>query len=113
MVDVTERERFDFEREKWRADLDMRSREIALKEGEQASSKWRSPITVAILAAAAAAVGNAVVAIINGTQQVSVENSKAESARILEMIKTGNPETAAGNLDFLLKSGLIADSDRA
>lgn len=33
---------------------------------------------------------------------------KAEQARILEMIKTGDPETAASNLDFLLKAGLIS-----
>src|SRR5947209_5523236 len=85
MADVTDRERFEFEREKWRADFDMRGREVAVKEREQASSNWRSPIVVAIMAATAAAGGNAVVAIVNGTQQVNLENSKAESARILEM----------------------------
>ncbi|HXO73309.1 MAG TPA: hypothetical protein VN838_30500 [Bradyrhizobium sp.] len=49
---------------------------------------------------------------VNGTQQVSLENSKAESTRILEMIKTGNSEAAARNLDFLLRSGLITDPER-
>jgi hypothetical protein len=113
MARVTERERFDFERDKWRAEFDVKVREIAIKEREQASSKWRSPLTVAILAAAAAAFGNGVVAIVNGTQQVTLENSKAESTRILEMIKTGDPERAARNLDFLLQSGLITDAKRA
>ncbi|MEA2880168.1 MAG: hypothetical protein QOF14_5364 [Hyphomicrobiales bacterium] len=113
MAEVTDWERFDFEREKWRADLDIRGREVALKEHEQASSKWRSPIVVAILAAAAAAAGNAIVAVVNGHQQVTLENSKAESARILEMIKTGDTERAASNMDFLLKSGLVTDETRA
>lgn len=112
MSDVSDREKFDFERDKWREELGVRGRELALKEREQASSKWRSPLVVAILAATAAAVGNAVVAVVNGTQQVALENSKAESTRILEMTKTGDPETAARNLDFLLHSGLINDPDR-
>jgi hypothetical protein len=113
MSDVSDRERFEFEREKWRADIAMRGREVAVKEREQASSKWRSPLVVAILAATAAAVGNAVVAVVNGGQQVALEDSKAESARILEMTKTGDTEAAARNLEFLLRSGLIANTDRA
>jgi hypothetical protein len=69
-------------------------------------------LVVAILAATAAAVGNAVVAVVNGGQQVALEDSKAESARILEMTKTGDTEAAARNLDFLLHAGLIANPDR-
>lgn len=109
-----------FEREKWLADLELRKRELALKEHEQRASAWRSPLTVAIFAAAAAAVGNAVVAVVNGSLQrgledsrsraeIRLERSKAESTRILEMIKTGDPERAASNLEFLIQSGLISD----
>lgn len=110
MSDVSDRERFDFEREKWRADLEMRTREVSVKERDQARSF--NPLMVAILAAAAAASGNAFVAWLNGRQQVALEESKAESARILEMTKTGNTETAAGNLKFLVDSGLIANPER-
>ena len=125
----------DFEREKWRAELELKRRELELKEreqhrleteqelrrAEQAKSVWTSPLTVAVLAAAIAAAGNAVVAFVNGRQQraleleknraeISLERTKAESNRILEMIKTGDQETAAANLSFLLKSGLVSDS---
>ena len=44
--------------------------------------------------------------------QLLIENSKAEAARILEVIKTADPEKAAVNLAFLLDAGLIADSER-
>ena len=123
-----------FEREKWLADLELRRREltlkerdqqnrnaeVALKEGEQRTSAWRSPLTVAIFATAAAAAGNAVVALVNGWLQrgledrkrgaeIQLERSQAESTRILEMIKTGDSELAASNLEFLVQSGLIAD----
>ena len=113
MSTVSERERFDFEREKWRAETAVRTREVSAKERDIAGSKWRSPLVVAVLAAAAAAMGNAVVVMRrNGSQQVALENSKAESARILEMTKTGDTEAAANNLKFLLAAGLIAEPDR-
>lgn len=123
-----------FEREKWLKDVEFREREILIREREQGNrdtelklkerehraSAWRNPLTVAIFAAAVAAAGNAVVAVVNGSLQrdldsqkrnseFSLERSKAESTRILEMIKTGDPERAAANLEFLLQSGLIID----
>lgn len=111
--------RLEFEREKWAADLrlrerefDLRQAELELKRAEQRQSRWRSPLTVAVFAAALAAAGNAVVAFVNGSNQRELEDSKAESERILEMIKTGDPDSAADNLQFLLDSGLIVDQTR-
>lgn len=110
------------EREKWETDAAFREREISLKEKEheyrgaelelkrqeQASSGWRNPLVVAILAATIAASGNAVVTVVNGSLQRRLENEKSEQARILEMIKTGDPDKAAKNLEFLLEAGLIS-----
>jgi hypothetical protein len=45
--------------------------------------------------------------------QRDLEDRKAEQSRILEMVKIGDPDKAAANLDFLLKSGLISDPSRA
>lgn len=115
------------EREKWLADLELRKRELDIKERDQANrdtelrlkerehqaSTWRSPLVVAIFAASVAAFGNAVVAIVNGSLQRDLESSKAESVRILEMIRTGDEKRAADNLKFLLRSGLIADKTLA
>lgn len=124
----------ELELERWHFERDLRLRELVLKEREQAnrdaeielrrndlrSATWRSPLTVAIFAAAVAGGGNAVVAVVNGSLQrdlenarraaeVSLEKTKAESTRILEMIKTGDSEKAADNLEFLLQSGLVTD----
>jgi hypothetical protein len=41
-----------------------------------------------------------------------MEETKAEAARILEVIKAGDADKAAGNLSFLVKTGLIASADR-
>src|SRR3954465_13482497 len=115
----------NFEREKWIKEISFREREIALKEAEQLNraeelrlkeneserSKWSSPLVVAISAAALAGIVNASVAGLNGYFQREVEELKSESARILEMIKTGNTKSASGNLKFLMETGLIINSD--
>jgi hypothetical protein len=124
--------RFEFEREKWRDELNLRTRELALKEAElqakraapPASPWYTNPLVLAILAATVAAIGNAVVATVNGRMQRRLENTKrdaeltleatkAESTRILEMIKTGDTEAAAKNLQFLVDTGLVASPERA
>jgi hypothetical protein len=122
----------DLEREKARADLDFRNRDLqlrqreqdtrdadlALRRTEQERSRWANPLTVAVSAAGLAALGSAVVAWWNGRlqrvieaeragEQQRLESYRAESDRILETIKTGNSESAAENLSFLLKTGLI------
>jgi hypothetical protein len=112
----------DFEREKWQTDLRLRERELDLKERELRRSQWTSPLALALFAAAFAALGNAVVAGINGyynrllettrsAAQQELEDRKAEAARIFEVIKTGDPTTAIKNLEFLHKTGLIKDDE--
>jgi hypothetical protein len=130
--------RLEFERDKWHAEIAARDRDFALREREQANrdadldlkrkeqaaSKWRSPLVVAILAAAIAGVGNAGVTALNGSLQRdldsrkrdaerALEENKAESTRILEMIKTGDSEAAAKNIAFLLETGLVGEPGRA
>jgi predicted MarR family transcription regulator len=109
----------DFDREKWQADLRLREREIALREQEHElkrredqRSKWTSPLVLALFSAALAAFGNAVVAYINGTAQRELEETRAEAVRILEMIKTDDPDKASTNLRFLVKAGLITNESR-
>ncbi|KDB10269.1 hypothetical protein LIG30_0798 [Burkholderia sp. lig30] len=113
----------ELDRVKWEAEKAFRDREVSVQEKaqstqeaqldlqrkEQAASRWRSPLVVAILAAAAAAGGNAILAYTNAHLQRAADSQKSEQARILEMIKTDNPDKAAENLQFLLDSGLISE----
>lgn len=103
----------------------FRNREVAVKEREQAAkeaeielrrkdqalSGWRSPLVVAVLATAVGAAGNAAVSYLNGTSQRQLEADRAEQARLLEMIKTGDPDAAAENLSFLVDAGLVTNPD--
>jgi hypothetical protein len=112
----------EFHRQQWLAESEFRRREIDVKEREQAlkekdfefqraqaaRTRWTNPLFIGLVAAAIAAFGNAVVAYLNAREGQVLEETRAESGRILEMIKTGNPDQAAENLRFLLDTGLVA-----
>jgi hypothetical protein len=49
----------EFERETWRDEYELHKRELVLKEPEASRSRWSSPLVLAVLAAAMAALGNA------------------------------------------------------
>jgi hypothetical protein len=118
------------EQQRWQADLRLRERELDIKEraaaqdaaqkvrefdaklADQRWARWTNPLVLAIFAAALAALGNAWLERTRSEGQLLIENSKAEAARILEVIKTADPEKAAVNLAFLLDAGLIADDAR-
>jgi hypothetical protein len=67
------------EREKWEADLRFREREVAAREHEVAAKVaeqkrwWTNPLFLAVIAALAAIIGNAVVARMNGKAQRKLE----------------------------------------
>jgi hypothetical protein len=113
------------EEQKWEAEKAFREREVSVQEREVAAKEaelgltkkgrvalqWKSPLVVAVIGATLAAVGNAVVVVLNGQQQRLLEKEKFEHQQILEMIKVGNDdrEKVKTNLQFLLEVGLVTD----
>ena len=80
---------------------------------------WSSPLAIALLVVAFAIVANAGVLLVNGLNRHAIADArqdlaenKAEADRILDAIRTGNPDRAAANLDFLVKAKLIDDDER-
>ena len=100
-----EERRLALEEQKWQAEQAAGSRDKG--------SPWKNPLLIAILTAAAAAGGNAVVSRLNADGQLRVERLKGEQALITEMIKTGGDDAkTAANLRFLVETGLISDAAR-
>lgn len=120
----------EFEQRKWAEECRLRTQELSMKEDElqetiraQNKSSWTIPIVVAIFAATLAGIGNAMFAWINGhnqlvlemekfTQTQTIEEAKAESDRILEVVEMVDQDKAAENIYFLLKAHLINNEDR-
>ncbi len=109
-----------FEERKWADELALRRAELDLRHQEMARSNWRSPLFVAVAAAALAAMGNGIITWIDGVQQRELEASRAslqlalearrsDSARILQVMESGDPTAVRNNLKFLSEAGLISD----
>lgn len=73
------------------------------------SERWSNPLTVAVIAAALAGLSGIYLAHVNNRAQIALEASKAESDRILEVLKIGEPERVRENLRFLIQLGLVKD----
>lgn len=119
-VQLTEewRERLEFDREKFKAELELRRQELGLRQLENSSTKWNNPLVIAVVGATLAFLSTTLVSYLNGQQQVALEahrannqialeQVKAESDRILEVIKSTDPQAVRTNLRFLLDTGLI------
>jgi hypothetical protein len=111
-TDLQRKER-DLEQQRFDREFALRERELAFKEAEARRARVWNPLAIAILGASIAALGSAYVSWENNAGTLQVEKIKAESARILEVVKTGDPDKAAKNLEFLLSTGLIQDPSTA
>ena len=83
------------------------------KRSASEKSSSLGPILIAVWTAAIAAIGNGVVSWFNGQQMHRLENAKAQSAVILEVVKTNSPDKAANNLAFLVEIGVISQEQGA
>ena len=85
-----------------------RPQEADPRRSDAEKSSSRGPILIAVWTAAIAAIGNGVVSWFNGQQMHRLESTKAQSAVILEVVKTNSPDKAANNLAFLVEIGVIS-----
>ena len=102
-----------FEKQKWADEKRLKERELELKQREVDKSVWSNPLFLAICAAIVTATASIYVASDNSKRQHELELVKAEQGRILEAIRTGNPDRAAENLKFMLEVGLIGTPEIA
>jgi hypothetical protein len=116
----------ELEEETWRAELELRREEIALKRREAdrldaelelkrrdaGASRWNSPLVISIIAATLAGLANVGVSLLNAYHENVAEKAKEQSARILEMIKTnGDTVKSRENISFLTETGLVDDPE--
>lgn len=107
--DATDEARWRAEFGLRQAELELRRREIELRAQETRVSAWRSPLALAIGAAAIAGIANVVVAFLNTDNQLRVEQQRAEAERILAAIRTDDPDQAWVSLEFLVSAGLVGE----
>jgi hypothetical protein len=105
----SEREKWDAEQFWHQAELSLRREELESRQGELARSRWTHPLVVVIIGGCLTALFGMLTTYWNNQASQAQETARAEAARILEVVKTGDPDTAAKNLQFLASVGLVTD----
>ena len=123
MTDERNPERPTIEQEGFAAEIRLREAELAFKREEFAA--WLeqqkrekrssvSPLVLAIVAATAGIAGSIVGAmtqLLTEERKFALEMKKFQTSLIFEAVKTGNTESAATNLKFLLDAGFLEDKN--
>src|SRR5215210_5026497 len=100
----------DFEREKWRAEMALRERELALKERE--GSLFKSPIVVSAIAVFVGLLSNAVSDWITKDRRLAEETRQREAALMEKAIENDDLDKVLRKLKLLDEANLIPDYDK-
>ncbi len=99
----------DFEREKWRAEMALRERELALKERE--GSLFKSPIVVSAIAVFVGLFSNAVSDWITKDRRLAEETRQREAALLVKAFEHNDPNVVMAKLNLLNLTGMISDAN--
>jgi hypothetical protein len=99
----------DFEREKWRAEMALRERELALKERE--GSLFKSPIVVSAIAVFVGLLSNAVSDWITKDRRLAEETRQREAALLVKAFEHNDPNVVMAKLNLLNLTGMISDTN--
>ena len=104
----------DREYELKKSELDLKEREVIAREKEGKTSRFFSPVTIAIYVAAIGLFGNILTNILNNRASDHAEQVRAQSNLVLQVIKTnGKEDEACKNLNFFVKIGSLEDKNGA
>lgn len=96
-----------WEREKFEIETRLKERELQLS-ANRLKTENRRNILIGALVPIVVALMTAVPAYINSLNQQALQKATFEAQLITESVKTGNPDQAAVNLEFLVQSGLLS-----
>ena len=96
----------EWERKKFFLEMDFKERELQISKN-RLKVEARRNILIGLLVPVIVALMTAVPAYINAINQQALKELEFEAQLITNSIKTGDPDQAAINLEFLVDSGLI------
>jgi len=99
----------DFERAKWRAEMDLKERELALKERE--GSLFKSPIVVSAIAVFVGLLSNAISDWITKDRRLAEETRQREAALLVKAFEHNDPNVVMAKLSLLNLTGMISDTN--
>lgn len=97
----------EWEQKKFDIETRLKERELHLA-AERLKTENRRNILIGMLVPIVVALMTAIPTYINSLNQQALQKAAFEAQLITESVKTGDPDQAAINLEFLVKSGLLS-----
>lgn len=103
----TERERFEFEKQKFQAEQDFKLRTWREEANAKRWDTWKSPVTLAIIGGIITILANIVSSTLSNFYSLSQESQKFEADLIKKFLEPESQQQRNENLRFLVTSGLV------
>lgn len=100
-----------FEQQKWAEELDLRNRELAIKENASKPSVFQNPIVVTVLSAIVAGLVGIVTNFIDSSNKIALEERKFDLNLLTSLIQVRDQDLIRKNLEFLVKAKIIRNGD--
>ncbi|MBC2806975.1 hypothetical protein C3Y94_027985 [Rhizobium ruizarguesonis] len=104
-----EERKFALDRDLRTKEIDLKIRELKLKESDALRSRWFNPTVIGLIAAALGLFGNMFVALVSSVNSQRIEQFKAQSTLIVQAVGTGDERSACRNLISFIHLGLLQD----
>jgi len=99
----------DFEREKWRAEMALKERELTLKERE--GSLFKNPIVISAIAVFVGLLSNAVSDWLTKDRRLAEETRQREASLLVKAFEHNDPNVVMAKLNLLNLTGMISDTN--
>jgi V8-like Glu-specific endopeptidase len=104
----TERERFEFEKQKFQSEQDLKLRSWREEATVKRWDSWKSPVTLAIVGGIITVLANILASSLANHFSSQQEDQKFEADLIKKFLEPESQDQRTANLEFLVGSGLIS-----
>ena len=104
----TERERFEFEKQKFQSEQDLKLRSWREEATVKRWDSWKSPVTIAIVGGIITVLANIVASSLTNSFTAQQEDQKFEAELIKKFLEPESEDQRKANLRFLVGSGLLS-----
>lgn len=96
-----------FEQRKWAEELELKKRELALKEKDSSPSVFKNPIVITVLSAIVAGLIGVITNFVDSSNKIAQEERKSDLALLTDLIKARDQNLIRKNLEFLVDAKVI------
>jgi hypothetical protein len=104
-------DQLQFERQKWADEIELRNREIALKENESKPSPFKNPLFLTAMSAIVAGSIGVITNFVDSRNKIELEERKSDLTLLTSLIQSKDQSIIRRNLSFLVEAKIIRNKE--